>query len=65
MSERLKRIGRLVAVQRQLHQLNEWKLARLREDEAERVAAERDLVEALNGEASLAALFAEAVGRIG
>jgi hypothetical protein len=53
----------MLALQQQLHRIEEWKLAELRESLAGLEASQRDLVGALNEDDALQGLFIDALAR--
>lgn len=63
MDERLKKIERVVEVQRQLKRLTEWKLALLRRDETGLRRAQEQLIGSLNDGALHHGLFVGSMAR--
>ena len=63
MDHRLKKIERILAVQERLHQLAEWKLARLDREGAELKSGQESLVDALNKDETFHGLFVDAMAR--
>lgn len=63
MSERLKKMDRIWTVQKQLHKMAEWELARLQRKSAELEAAQVALIEALNDDSQLYGLFTDAAAK--
>ena len=64
--ERLRRLKRLQEVQKQRHRLEEWKLARLRQEENGLRKAQEDVLDALNADHPLHGLFLAGLGaRVG
>ncbi len=63
MTDRLKKIERLLALQQQLHRLAEWKLAALDRKKAELASEQESLFGALNDDEPLQGLFVEAMAR--
>lgn len=63
MDRRLKKVERVLAVQKQLHRLADWELASLDREKAELAAGETALVSALNGDDNLQGLFIESMAR--
>jgi len=63
VDRRLKKIERILAVQKRLHQLAEWRLAELDREKAELIDGQKALVAALNHDAQLQGLFVEAMAR--
>ncbi|MGV6872323.1 hypothetical protein ACUSIJ_06460 [Pseudochelatococcus sp. B33] len=63
MNDRLKKIERVVEVQRQLKRLSEWKLAILRRDEAGLRAAQEQLIGHLNDGSVHHGLFVGSMAR--
>jgi hypothetical protein len=63
MSSRTAKIARMVAVQRQLHRLAEWKLVQLQRREADLHGQESSLIGSLNAEEPLHGLFVPAMAK--
>lgn len=63
MSSRLKKMDRLRKVQKQLHKMSEWELARLQQKGAELHAAQVAVIEALNDDDQLYGLFVDAASK--
>jgi hypothetical protein len=64
--DRLKRLKRLQDVQKQRHRLEEWKLARLRQEENGLRKAQEEVLDALNADHPLHGLFLAGLGaRVG
>jgi len=64
--ERLRRLKRLQDVQKQRHRLEEWKLARLRQEENGLRKAQEEVLDALNADHPLHGLFLAGLGaRVG
>lgn len=63
MSVGARRAHRMLALQQQLHRIEEWKLAELRGSLAGLEASQRDLVGALNEDDALQGLFIDALAR--
>jgi hypothetical protein len=63
MDRRLKKVERVLAVQKQLHRLAEWQVAALDRERAELDVSQRELVGALNRDEALHGLFVEAMAR--
>ena len=64
--ERLMRLKRLQEVQKQRHRLEEWKLARLRQEENGLRKAQEEVLDALNADHPLHGLFLAGLGaRVG
>ncbi len=60
--ERLRRLERLREVQKQRHRLEEWKLARLRQEESGLRKAQEEVLDALNADHPLHGLFLAGLG---
>lgn len=60
---RMKKIERVLAVQKQMHRLAEWNVAALERRRAELEAGQGELVGALNDDAKLQGLFIDALAR--
>ncbi|MGO4573403.1 hypothetical protein [Microvirga sp. 2TAF3] len=63
MKQRLKKIDRLLNVQRQLHKLSEWKLADLHSRKAELEQTQVILINTLNNDENLYGLFVDATAK--
>lgn len=64
--ERMRRLKRLREVQKQRHRLEEWKLARLRQEENGLRRAQEEVLDALNADHPLHGLFLAGLGaRVG
>lgn len=63
MDQRLKKVERILIVQRRLHQIAEWKLAGIDRERAELQSGRESLVEALNQDRQIHGLFVEAMAR--
>ena len=63
MEARAKKAHRILAVQRQMHRIEEWKLAQLEQELANLEVSKRDLTNALNGDNALHGLFIDAMAR--
>ncbi|HXF55689.1 MAG TPA: hypothetical protein VNK52_16365 [Hyphomicrobiaceae bacterium] len=63
MSERSRRAERIVAVQRQMHRVETWKLAQLQQRLAEIEASKVGLIGALNSDEALHGLFIDAMAK--
>jgi hypothetical protein len=63
MASRTQKIARMVAVQRQLHRLAEWKLVQLQRREADLHDQECSLIGSLNAEEPLHGLFVQAMAK--
>jgi phage terminase small subunit len=63
MRDRAKSLKRILEVQRQLHNLEELKFARLKQQLAQCQAEQRELTEALSGDDALAGLFMDVTVR--
>ena len=63
MRERAHKVHRMLAVQRQLHRIEEWKLADLERALERLEASQRELIGALNEDDALQGLFIDAMAR--
>ncbi len=63
MDRRLKKVERVLAVQKQLHRLAEWEVAALDRKKAELANGQVELLGALNHDDALQGLFIEAMAR--
>ena len=63
MKDRLRKINRIVAVQKQLHQLAEWKLVSLRREEDALEGSRREILRFIDEGTPLSRLFSDAVSR--
>lgn len=63
MEARAKKVHRILGVQRQMHRMEEWKLAQLEQELAELEASKRDLISALSDDSALHGLFVDAMAR--
>lgn len=63
MSERLKKMGRIHKVQKQLHKMAEWDLVRLERKGAELQTAQEETIKALNDDNQLYGLFVDAAAK--
>jgi uncharacterized coiled-coil protein SlyX len=63
MSGRTDKVHRILAVQRQLHRIEEWKIADLHRQLEELGAAQRGVIGALNEHDALQGLFLDAMAR--
>lgn len=63
MKERAERLRRILAVQEQMHRIEEWKLAELQRRQAELEGLQRDIIGALNDDSALHGMFLDAAAR--
>jgi len=63
MDRRMKKIERVLSVQKQMHRLAEWNVAAIERRKAELAANEAELFSALNDGSALQGLFIEAMAR--
>jgi hypothetical protein len=63
MSAEARKVHRLLALQRQLHRIEEWKLAGLESALGELAASQQGLIRALNEDDALQGLFLDATAR--
>jgi hypothetical protein len=63
MGTRAERARRLLALQEQLHRIEQWKLLALQRRAAELDVERREMIEALNGNDALQGLFLDAMAR--
>ena len=63
MDSRVRKAERIVAVQRQLQRIEDWKMAELDRRLAELDAGQRELILALNGDEALHGLFIDSMAR--
>jgi hypothetical protein len=63
MSAQARKIHRILAVQQQLHRIEEWKLADLQRALEQLAASERGVIGALNEDDALQGLFIDAMAR--
>ena len=63
MRSRMEKISRMLAVQRQMHRLEEWKLALLQHREEELRDEERSLIASLNADDPLHGLFVQTIAK--
>jgi hypothetical protein len=63
MEARARKTHRILAVQRQMHRIEEWKLAQLEQELAQLEALKVDLMRALNDDSALHGLFIDVMAR--
>ncbi len=63
MQDRHKKIKRILQVQRQMHQIAEWKLAKLQQRGLELDEAQVELIRSLNDESSFHGMFVDSMAR--
>lgn len=63
MKDRVERVGRILALQRQLHRIEEWRLADVQRRIAALEVAQQELINALNEDDALHGLFIDTLAR--
>jgi uncharacterized coiled-coil protein SlyX len=63
MKERVERVGRILALQRQLHRIEEWRLADVQRRIAALEVAQHELINSLNEDDALHGLFIDTLAR--
>lgn len=63
MKDRVDRVGRILALQRQLHRIEEWRLADVQRRIAALEVAQQELINALNEDDALHGLFIDTLAR--
>jgi hypothetical protein len=63
MQDRQKKVKRILQVQKQMHQIAEWKLAKLQQRGVEIDEAQVDVIRSLNDKSSFHGLFVDSMAR--